>query len=143
MSKKGQGKAYQWVLAHQNYAGDDCQPWPFAKNWDGYGMFGYLGKQRKSARFMCEMVNGPAPSQKHQAAHSCGNGHLGCVNPRHLSWKTASQNQMDRRRHGTQHGARWSRTNLTPSQVADIRRSKGSETQMETAKRLNVTRSRI
>lgn len=143
MSKKGQGKAYQWVLAHQNYAGDDCLPWPFAKNWDGYGMFGYLGKQRKSARFMCELVNGPPPTPKHQAAHSCGNGNKGCMNPRHLSWKTASENQLDRRLHGTSKKSGNPRRRLTIPQIEEVRRLKGVVSQLDLARRFSVTRSVI
>lgn len=50
---------------------------------------------------MCELVHGPAPVPEAEAAHSCGNGHLGCFNPRHLLWKTHSANMADRDEHGT------------------------------------------
>jgi hypothetical protein len=50
---------------------------------------------------MCELVHGPSPSKKHQAAHNCGNGHLGCVNPSHLCWKTPRENSLDMWKHGT------------------------------------------
>jgi len=33
------------------------------------------------------------------AHHSCGNGHLGCVNPKHLYWGDASQNAKDAAKH--------------------------------------------
>lgn len=143
MSKKGQGRAYQWIVAHQNYAGDDCLPWPFGKNWDGYGHFGYMGKLLKSARFMCTLVNGEPPTPKHQAAHSCGNGNKGCMNPRHLSWKTASENQLDRRLHGTFKKSGGPRRKLTVAQIDEVRRSKGLVSQVKLAKRLGVTRSVI
>lgn len=52
---------------------------------------------------MCQKAHGDPPSPKHDAAHSCGRGHEGCVNPNHLSWKTKKQNQADRITHGTSH----------------------------------------
>lgn len=33
---------------------------------------------------MCELVYGKPPMPKHQAAHNCGKGNLGCINPKHL-----------------------------------------------------------
>jgi hypothetical protein len=97
----GKGKCIRWIREHQNYAGDDCLIWPYNKCF-GYGIFGYNGQKGIYVhRFMCELANGPPPTPKHQAAHTCGKGHDGCANPRHLVWKTASENQLDRRRHGT------------------------------------------
>jgi hypothetical protein len=48
---------------------------------------------------MCELAYGPPPD-KYVAAHSCNNGHLGCVNPNHLSWKTKSEDMKDRLKTG-------------------------------------------
>ncbi|WP_369527839.1 hypothetical protein [Bradyrhizobium elkanii] len=45
---------------------------------------------------MCELANGPAPDEDMHAAHSCGNGRSGCVNPMHLRWATVVQNAEDR-----------------------------------------------
>lgn len=140
---KGNGAAYLWIMAHKDYAGDDCLPWPFSSNWDGYPHFGYEGKCLKAGRFLCTLVNGPPPTPKHQAAHSCGNGNKGCMNRNHFSWKTDSENQLDRRKHGTHDLAGGNRTKLTPEQVAEIRNSKGVVSQLEMARRLGVTRSVI
>lgn len=122
-----------WLRAHANYASDECLIWPFSRIPKGYGQLGI--RRTYAHRFMCELVNGPPPTPKHQTRHDCGNGHLGCVNPRHLSWATNSQNQLDRRRHGT---AKVPRKRLTAEQVEEIRRLKGIETQASIASRLGV-----
>ena len=49
----------------------------------------------------CEEVNGSPPTPYHDAAHSCGNGHLGCCTPKHLRWATRSENIADAITHGT------------------------------------------
>ena len=49
---------------------------------------------------MCELAHGEAPP-RYEAAHSCGRGHLGCVNPRHLRWATSKENKADMIVHGT------------------------------------------
>lgn len=139
--RTGQGKAYLWLVSQRDHSTDECLPWPFSKHSDGYGNFGYMGKMKYAHRFMCEMVNGAPPTSEHQAAHACGNRI--CVNPRHLSWKTRSGNQLDRRKHGTHMGSKGPYTKLTPAQIADIRQSKGRETQLQTAARYGVTRGCI
>lgn len=91
-----------WLQEHVSYTGDDCLIWPFSRSQQrGYGWFFYKDQKFYAHRMMCELVNGPAPAGKPQASHSCGKGHLGCVHPGHLSWKSNSENQLDRRKHGT------------------------------------------
>lgn len=79
---------------------DACITWPFARLATGYA----VSRRRHGTHFVhrqiCIDLNG-FPEKKMEVAHSCGNGHLGCVNPKHLSWKTRSANQMDRVVHGT------------------------------------------
>ena len=144
MSTKGNGQTIKWIRQHQNYPHDDwCLMWPFYRL-RGYGSFGYLGKQYYAHRFMCELTHGAPPTPQHQAAHSCGNGHLGCVNPRHLSWKTKSQNQLDCREHGTQakhYGGNKGR--LTREQAEEIRQMKGEKTQVEIAEQYGVSESTV
>jgi hypothetical protein len=68
----------------------------------------YLGKQRTLISFICELVHGARPSDIHVAAHSCGNGRFGCINWKHLSWKTTKENNEDKVIHGTSNiGKRW------------------------------------
>ena len=98
---KGKGKTFAWLIARVDYQGDDCLPWPFCRDGRvGRGRMGHEGKRPWAHRLMCELAHGPPPTPKHQAAHECGKGHYGCVNPRHLAWKTNSENQLDRRKNG-------------------------------------------
>lgn len=83
------------------YEGTECLIWPFGCCPRGYGRLKYEGRQIIASRLICEIVNGPPLTPELQAAHSCGKGHLGCVNPGHLSWKTPAANQADRIIHGT------------------------------------------
>ena len=125
-SKKGEGAGIKFILAHADYAFDDCLIWPLSLNTGGYGNLGYRGKIYRAHRYMCELVNGAPPSPEHEAAHSCGRGHEGCVNPRHLSWKTHQENLIDRRAHGTVPD-RSRRVVLTAEQVAEIRSLEGKK----------------
>lgn len=128
-----------WIKRHVGYADEACLLWPFGRDNKGYGILTVgNGKITKAHRVMCEMVHGPAPLDRPQASHSCGNGHRGCVNPTHLSWKNNSENQMDRTRHGRHRGGKGSRATLTNDQIAEIRRMKGRESQTSLAKRFGV-----
>jgi hypothetical protein len=86
------------VLAHE---GDECLSWPYSRNTKGYGKVRLGRRSHIVSRLACELVHGPAKSPVYEAAHSCGNGHLGCVNPQHLSWKTRRENEADKFIHGT------------------------------------------
>lgn len=126
------------VLKHQ---GDDCLTWPFSGNGVGYGKVFYNGHRVYAHRLACELVNGPAPSPKHQAAHSCGNGNKGCVNPRHLAWKTHQENMDDKYLHGTvAQGERNGHAKLTANDVRAIRARKGKSFQHEIAADYGVSR---
>lgn len=141
MAAKGSGKAFQWLKDHVGYAGDDCLVWPFSRDGRvGRGRLGHEGKGWWAHRLMCVLAHGEPPTPKHQAAHECGKGHYGCVNPRHLHWKTNAQNQIDRRRNGNMlrnpHG---NKGGLSPDQVATIVSLKGNKTQMQIAAQFGVS----
>lgn len=93
---KGKGRQFLWLQAHVSHQGDDCLTWPFYRHPNGRGRLGYLGQQWWAHRLMLVLAKGEPPTPKHEAGHDCCNGHLGCVNPRHLSWKTRSENQKER-----------------------------------------------
>jgi hypothetical protein len=134
MAIRGKGKCYQWLLDNQGHDGDHCLIWPFYRNPNGYGQFGHLGEGYWAHRFMCGLVNGPPPTPKHEAAHSCGNGKHGCAHPKHVSWKTTSENLLDCRQHGTQRRSRRATEGrLTAEMVLQIRALKGHKTQSEIA----------
>lgn len=138
-AKRGEGQVVKWLRDHVTYAGDGCLTFPFSRSrFKGYGSFGYLGTQHYAHRFMCELAHGPAPTPEHQASHLCGMGHEGCVHPFHLAWKTNSENQRDRRTHGTARKRDGIKRKLTPEQIAEIRRLKGQVTQYDLAQRFGV-----
>lgn len=125
------------------YAGDECLPWPFGTK-NGYGQIEMDGKHCVVSRVVCEMVHGPAPTPKHDAAHSCGKGHEGCCSPNHLSWKTRSANNLEKREHGTMpRGETHHWAKLTEGDVALIRGIGRTRTQLHIANLFGVTRSAI
>lgn len=131
---RGNGKTIIWLRANARHEGDNCLTWPFSIDpQNGYGRLGYLGKMYWAHRLMCELAHGVPTTTKHEVAHSCGRGHEGCVNPRHLSWKTRSENQRERRLHGTHGKGDGPRCRLTPEQASEIRQLRGIKTQAELA----------
>tara|TARA_R100000655_G_scaffold109815_2_gene165676 strand:+ start:900 stop:1223 length:324 start_codon:yes stop_codon:yes gene_type:complete len=92
---------------------------------------------------MCEKVNGPPPTPEHHAAHSCGKGHDGCVNPKHLYWATPKQNARDKITHGTSNrGERHGNAKLTRDAVTDIR-SNTTDSKDQLAAKYGVTRTTV
>jgi hypothetical protein len=93
---------------------------------------------------MLKQISDP-PSSKYQAAHKCGNGHLGCVNPKHLSWKTRAENEADKIAHGTiSRGERNGHAKLVEASViAIISRADRGETQQSLADSFGVHQSTI
>jgi hypothetical protein len=138
---KGKGKTANWLRDHLDYPHDYCLIWPFSKDSRvGRGMMAINGQHGWAHRFMCELAHGPAPEGKPQAAHNCGNGHKGCVNPRHLSWKSNSENQIDRVRHDRVKRYE-KRIGFTPYQINEIRAqyASGNFTQMQLAERFGCS----
>ena len=119
------GEAPRWLREVAfNYAdAGPCLNWPYAKSDSGYGKVWLDGKLHVVSRVVCEHRHGPAPTPKHEAAHSCGKGHEGCCNPWHLDWKTSKQNKADQLIHDTAlRGSRHGQSKLTESDVHEIRR---------------------
>jgi hypothetical protein len=130
-SNIGKGRAFAWLQEHIGFSGDECLIWPMSRDDKGYGQLGYLGGVYKAHRLMCILAHGEPPTQTHAAAHECGNGHLGCVNPNHLEWKTPSANTMDAVRHGRYgHGVGW-KGKLTARSVSEIKALAGRLTNVE------------
>lgn len=141
-SNRGQGKAIAFIRAHADYQGDDCVMWPFARMPNGYGHFGFESTMYYSHRYMCQLTHGEPPTPKHHAAHSCHR--RACINPRHLDWKTLSQNMLDKRDNGTVNVAWWGRKGkLTAVQAAEILSLKGRDTQRRIAARFGITESNV
>lgn len=123
---------------------DECIEWPFAKLGRGYGQLTVGGKKRPAHRIACEIINGPPPTDEHVAAHNCGNGHLGCVNPRHVRWATPAENQADCVLHGTDsRGEKAHRAKLTEEDVREIWSLIGSVSLGVIAKRFSVSKGAV
>lgn len=80
---------------------DECIKYPFYRNQSGYGWMRYNGKNLGSHVVVAMRHIGPKPSKLHEVCHTCGNGHNGCVNPRHLYWGTRRDNMKDALLHKT------------------------------------------
>ena len=114
------GAAVRFLQHALSFDGDECLQWPYARVY-GYGRINLQGRSQIVSRVICEEVHGAAPSPRHEAAHSCGNGRLGCVNPKHISWKTPEQNAADKLLHGTHNrGARHPLAKLTEHDARQI-----------------------
>lgn len=92
-----------WIIENKNFDGDECLIWPYARTKAGYPNMKYKGGYKVASRVMCIIAHGEPPSEEYQAAHSCGKGRDGCINPNHLSWKTAKENEKDKNDHGTRY----------------------------------------
>lgn len=123
------------------YDGTDCLIWPFARNSAGYGHMLVNGHNQLIHRIACEHRHGAAPDGT-WAAHSCGNGHLGCCNQMHVRWAQPIENSNDTLLHGRRvRGERQHMAKLTPDIVRAIRSS--SETEGALAERYGCTQSNI
>lgn len=121
------GEPARWLLEHTSHQGESCLLWPYARGSGGDALVTSGGKQVSAAAEMCRLVYGAPPTPKHECAHNCGNGHLGCMNPSHLRWATRTENHLDKNLHGTmQRGERHYGSILTEDQVRLIRSSSKS-----------------
>jgi hypothetical protein len=129
----------RWLRMHLDHQEKEfCLIWPFSRAQNGYAQVG--AARLVPTRVMCEHRNGPPPTPEHQAAHSCGNGDGGCVNPWHLNWRTVAENQIERYQH---QGGPMPRFRLRPEQVDEIRSMKGRERTVDTAARFQCTEANI
>lgn len=126
------------------YEGGECLIWPFARDGGGYGKVFSGGRLTFVSRLVCEAVNGPPPTNAHQAAHGCGRGDKGCVAPGHLRWATPSENCADRLAHGTvARGERHGSARMTVAQVREIRLHCLRQSQVAVAKMFGVSASLV
>lgn len=136
--------AVPWLLDHVHHTDDECLTWPFSRTWDGRGQIKWKGKMSKAHRQMCILAHGHPPEGKPEATHSCGNGHLGCVNPKHLRWGSDKDNKADMLVHGTRvRGERHGAAKLTTAAILEIRRLAASHSEAELARQFPVNRATI
>ena len=107
---------------------DACIEWPFYTcKTTGYPRMQTKNRMAKSvSREILERAIGPAPSEKHVAAHKPDKCHnRGCINKRHLRWATHSENMLDKRLDGTSRaGSSHHNSKLTADDVRAIRADK-------------------
>lgn len=138
------GELFAWIKAHVDHVGDECLPWPFARKSNGYGKVVVDGAQIVASRMMCILAHGEPPTPRHEASHSCGKGHEGCMNPGHLRWDTPEGNQADKVLHGTDNrGEKQWKSKLTEADVLEIRSLLGIVPQSEIAKRFGIDPSSV
>lgn len=141
-SLASRGEPMRWLKDHKDYSGDDCLRWPFQRDADGYARM----SSRSASQVMLELTVGPAAQCEDRivSAHSCGNGHEGCVNPKHLRWATQKENIADKKAHGT-HQAREKHgmAKLTSKDVERIRSLRGEMYQWQIAEQYGISQTNV
>lgn len=117
-------KVEKWLREHAHHVGEECLRWPFNVCEHGRGTATLNGRQMSAPKVMCVLAHGEPPSPAHEAAHSCGKGHEGCINPNHLRWATRKENEADKLAHGTlRRGMAINTAKLNENDVRAIRAS--------------------
>lgn len=124
---------------------ETCVKWPFSTITSGYGCVWVGNVHYRAHRYIYEVYYGESIGDKLVVRHTCGNGHLGCVNPKHLALGTQKDNAADAMAHGTiplgenRHNAK-----LTRDSVLEIRgRAGNGETDVTLAAEFGVRRESI
>lgn len=130
------GEADRFIQSILHTTHDTCIVWPF-------GGRAPNGWATRAARKVCAAKHGPRPSKSHEATHSCGNGHLACVNPNHIRWGTHAENMREKIAHGTTFRGNHPLAKLSVDDVREIRRLHRVMPAAELATRFSVGRGNI
>lgn len=121
---------------------NECWPWNGGKFDNGYGAFSCGIPRRAYGAHRLSLVNstGTPKDTTLFTLHRCDN--RACVNPAHLFWGTAADNNMDRVVKGRSAiGERVNTARLTSDLVARIRaRSAAGETYADLAREFGISR---
>lgn len=133
------GAAAAFYAEAENYDGDECLLWPFARV-RGYAVMRVDGE----TVYVCRRLMG-APQPGKVVAHRCGQGQHGCVTKRHLRWSTQKDNVADTLAHGTRNrGQRNGRSSLKEREVLEIvELLKGPLTRAAIGERYGITREAV
>lgn len=136
--RKPRGEAVKFITdVAVPFSRDHCLTWPFTKT-KGYGWVSWEGKSAYAHRVVCSIVHG-APRPGQVARHSCGNGHLACVNPKHLSWGSHQDNSDDCEAHGKRaKGERQGGSKLKEADVLFVIEQKGKMSANALAEKYSV-----
>lgn len=136
------GAAIAWLRSAVLIETDDCLPWPYYCNENGYGRLRWEGRSRYAHHIALILAGRDLPVPPLEVRHTCGKGNLGCVNLRHLVNGTSAANKADRITHGTSNrGERHGMSKLTAADVLAIRSATGLH--REIAARYGVSREAI
>lgn len=109
-----------------------CREWLLHKNKHGYGTVRWRGRTRLAHRIAWELTHAPI-EQDQQVLHHCDNP--ACIEPGHLFLGTPAENMADM-------SLKWRGSHkLTPEQVAEIRSTTGSATEL--SQRFGVSESAV
>ena len=135
-------KFIEEVAVHHD--GDECLTWPFTRDSHGYAEWKRGQQKIKVHREVCARVHGAPPTHEHEAAHSCGKGHEGCISPKHLRWATHAENMDDKYEHGTvARGTLNGHAKLTEADARFIRSSAGRVLQSDLMEQFGVSQGTI
>jgi hypothetical protein len=123
---------------------DECIVWPHAIGTDGYGRVWQDRASHRAHRTALASVC-PPPTAAHHAAHGpCHNPQ--CINPQHLSWKTATENALDKHRDGTHTcGETHHASKFSDDSINGVRAlyAMGNTSQAEVARRYGMSKSQV
>lgn len=132
----------EWIAGLKVVPDSECIAWPFSVAAHGRGVLRYNGRLTSAPHAVALTFHGDPPEGAREAAHSCGNGHLGCVNPAHLRWASRSENEGDKASHGTvRKGSAINTSRLNEDDVRAIRAS--TDRGLDLAKRYGVHPSTV
>lgn len=115
---RDRSKCYKaaWLFTNRDFDEDRCLLFPgFVEGRRVRVKYNY--RNMSAAEAMALMVHGAPAFDGAEVAHKCGNGHLSCVNPKHLYWATKEENARDRVLHNT---ASAKRVDVSPEAMAAI-----------------------
>jgi hypothetical protein len=142
-SSRGKGQGVQWICENVDFNQKKCLFWPFSKDRGRAGHVGHLGKLYKATRLMCALANGAPPSAKHEVSYSCGRADKGCINPRHLAWKTFSENRRDQIQQGARRAFEGRQGKLTFAKAQEIRAIGHSRLLKDVAAQYGISPQRV
>lgn len=89
------GEIAEWVT-NMDRNSMNCIIWPFSVTC-GYGCWKTVirGITYHRAHRAILALNDRDPLPGEVCLHTCGNGHIGCVNPKHLQWGTVTKNNRE------------------------------------------------
>jgi hypothetical protein len=138
------GEPLAWLLQHVAHSEDSCLPWPYTGTAEGYGRIWHKKRMYPAHRLMCELAHGAPPKETMHAAHSCGNGSEGCMNPTHLRWATKAENEADKIAHGTvMRGSKNAGAKLSEFDVETIREIAPFATQATLCRHYGISSAQV